>query len=235
MNWDYVAGLFDGEGCVSIYKKENTAKVDITNTHKSTIDMVRDFLLSQNIKVSTYGTKPSARGKDGFRRKTCYHLCTTGNISAMKFLLAVQDRVYIKLEKTKHVLKFLEENKNKDKWFERYPKETIETVIKSVEEGKTIEEAADIAGMHPRTVSYWLKKMGKTRELEKKKFYIRKSNELNKKILTKHEVLKEFCLKTVIGKSTWIRKVGIIKNIGNNKWLVQKYKLPENELKWCRN
>jgi hypothetical protein len=57
MNWDYIAGLFDGEGCVHFIKKSKRYKLDISNTDEKTIDSVLTFLrknISENIKKYSY-------------------------------------------------------------------------------------------------------------------------------------------------------------------------------------
>jgi hypothetical protein len=47
MNWDYVAGFFDGEGCAIIREhKRNfvTAELEFSNTNRPVLDEIQSFI-----------------------------------------------------------------------------------------------------------------------------------------------------------------------------------------------
>ncbi len=43
MNWDYVAGFFDGEGSVSI-RSNRSSQLRLVNTDKAVMEAIRDFV-----------------------------------------------------------------------------------------------------------------------------------------------------------------------------------------------
>jgi len=54
MNWDYVAGFFDGEGCVTLYKEKTNkwgkaVKVSITQKDTESLKEIKKFLHNQGL------------------------------------------------------------------------------------------------------------------------------------------------------------------------------------------
>jgi len=43
MNWDYIAGFFDGEGCIT-YGRSKRYRIMISQTHKEVLESIRDFV-----------------------------------------------------------------------------------------------------------------------------------------------------------------------------------------------
>jgi intein-encoded DNA endonuclease-like protein len=72
MNWDYVAGFFDGEGSMVLTtdtsgaKKSINVQVQMSQTDKNVLTVILDFLTSQGIcggiykreKANPFSTKP---------------------------------------------------------------------------------------------------------------------------------------------------------------------------------
>ena len=96
-NLAYIAGLFDGEGCVVIRKdrKYFRLEVRITNTNRKVIDYIHSFF---NGDVIVY---------DKGRYKTCYNLRFADGKGA-KFLKSVLPYLIIKKEQAKLGIEFQE-------------------------------------------------------------------------------------------------------------------------------
>lgn len=63
MTWEYLAGFFDGEGCICICKRGNSHRtlLTINNCNKEVMDKIDFFLLTSSYrkrKVSTFSRKP---------------------------------------------------------------------------------------------------------------------------------------------------------------------------------
>jgi len=43
MNWDYIAGFFDGEGCIT-HGRSKRYRIMISQTHKEVLESIRDFV-----------------------------------------------------------------------------------------------------------------------------------------------------------------------------------------------
>lgn len=74
----FVEGFFDAEGCVKIIKEKirKTPKIclDITNTNYDYLEIIKNILKDIFKIEARYSTQKAYIGKDGFQRKTCYHL-----------------------------------------------------------------------------------------------------------------------------------------------------------------
>lgn len=62
MNWEYLTGFFDGEGCCNIYKDRHVF-IQISNTDLRVLKEIQDFLKAGKI-----------RSKQRERKKLCYDL-----------------------------------------------------------------------------------------------------------------------------------------------------------------
>ncbi len=107
MNLDYLAGLIDGEGCLTIsvrrqYNKETFRPyITITNTDKVLIDAVYDFLMS-------LGVKPFAVQHDrrpGNPRKTCY-VISLGGKSALQLAKILDGKLVSKTPQLNVLLRY---------------------------------------------------------------------------------------------------------------------------------
>ena len=70
MNWDYLAGFVDGEGCLYLgqNKHQNTttvsARIVLSSTNKKVLDFIFNFLQKEGIKSSILYKKPRITEKD---------------------------------------------------------------------------------------------------------------------------------------------------------------------------
>lgn len=105
MNWDYIAGFFDGEGSVIIYhdkrragKKDIYVRLQIGQTDKETHDAIRLFLLSEDIDFTTY----THIRKDN--HKTCYYIKIGKQEHIKEFCTHIMEHSITKLDKLEEAL-----------------------------------------------------------------------------------------------------------------------------------
>ena len=96
MNWDYIAGFFDGEGC--LYKNprgKHSYAISIAQKDKKTLENIKEFLDSQNI---TCWISP-------FNKKSrVYQLFLKGYISNKIFLQNIRNKTFFKTKKIQNAL-----------------------------------------------------------------------------------------------------------------------------------
>jgi hypothetical protein len=102
---EYVAGLFDGEGCVSILKHKHRRF-----TKGYTIELIVQFGMTNEeiilrLKKQFKGTTKISRRKPHQNWKDCYRL-TIYCIQALKFLEAIQPFVIVKSEQVNLGIEF---------------------------------------------------------------------------------------------------------------------------------
>lgn len=90
--WQYLAGLFDGDGCPSIAKvKRKNPNVQfraiITGRNKEQFKKIVLFLKEQDIYAGVYKANIGKhKTKDGWRKHTSYKLCIASNAGVKKFM-----------------------------------------------------------------------------------------------------------------------------------------------------
>ena len=99
MNFDYIAGFFDGEGCVTYFGKEKSyIRVSMSNTNLEVLKDIHNFLgvgrINQNIKATP-------------KHKACYNLVINKRADARKFLTEMHNKVIIKRVAVEQALQFL--------------------------------------------------------------------------------------------------------------------------------
>jgi len=105
MNWDYIAGFFDGEGCVSVRAhRTGFLRATIFNTHKQSILKVHKFLKKKGINSTIY----SRKRKPNWKR--CYEVRICQWKSAKAFLEELKNRTEIKRDEIKEKLKVFKIN-----------------------------------------------------------------------------------------------------------------------------
>jgi len=64
MTWEYIAGFFDGEGCVNVYPNGNTQRVAVTLTqgNPEVLEVIQEFLEDMGIPSAIYA-KSSSRSQ----------------------------------------------------------------------------------------------------------------------------------------------------------------------------
>ena len=82
MDWRYLAGFFDGEGCIRFYQSRNNYVFQITQQKREVLDIIAAFLKSQmveSVRIYKYATYPSY--------KSCYFL-RLGRKADIQFVLS---------------------------------------------------------------------------------------------------------------------------------------------------
>lgn len=101
MNWDYVAGFLDGEGCVSIRKQKGWRKllceVTITQKYGCALDEIATFLNEHGIKAYVAQSPTN-------KRREVKVLYISDLRSVQTFLNAVKEKVIIKRAKVEDAL-----------------------------------------------------------------------------------------------------------------------------------
>lgn len=101
MNWEYIAGFFDGEGCITKSNKRfNGYQVIISQKEKHILDKIQEFLLVYDIRSAIYANK-----KHGTQKNFVYSLYIRGQQCVFDFLSNVFPLIYIKKEKAIKALK----------------------------------------------------------------------------------------------------------------------------------
>ncbi len=103
---EYIAGFFDGEGCISSNLTYTTGKyekypwvsvrISISNTARDVLEAIRD----------KYGGSVCSKG--GGKNKNCFHLRICGKDKMYKFLIAIYPYCIIKKEQISIALEFIE-------------------------------------------------------------------------------------------------------------------------------
>lgn len=113
MDWDYIAGFFDGEGSVSLTNKDRGAAVQIRQNDLQVLSEVKAFLIQHGVSgVSIYTHKPySSYGRGGkvYPGKTSYHLNISSRVNCIKFLEQMSTRSHLKVAKVNECLARLRE------------------------------------------------------------------------------------------------------------------------------
>jgi len=97
MNWDYIAGFFDGEGSVTDYKRK--CRVTITQTNQEVLERIRRFAGVGSIAEIT---KRKSHWKDSW----VYYI--SKQIDLLKFLNGVVPRLVVKRKLARNAIVVLE-------------------------------------------------------------------------------------------------------------------------------
>jgi len=107
MNWDYIAGFFDGEGSVSISYRANgnlrNVILSISQCQLEVLEQIRDFVGEGKIDVNHH--KGSKTWKKHW--KTAWHFRISNRPAVIKFLEKIQSKIIVKKDKNAHVLQVL--------------------------------------------------------------------------------------------------------------------------------
>jgi len=100
MNYDYIAGFFDGEGSVCAQRAGNNVhfKLDISNTNKEVLEKIKEFLDNQGIKSSLY-TRKLYEG-----RKQAYDLVICNKKDILEVLFNIMCKVIVKRPQVEYLL-----------------------------------------------------------------------------------------------------------------------------------
>jgi intein/homing endonuclease len=133
MNWNYIAGFFDGEGnIVAKLRKQQTKKkayhvvrIAFTQNNKQVLDQIKTFLEKKGIKhIQFYLRKFSEKYEN---QSDNWYMYLGGYVNCKIFLEKIRDKVIVKREECLKALAFLKEFKNY-RFRDSLPKKEIETL-----------------------------------------------------------------------------------------------------------
>lgn len=172
INWDYIAGFFDGEGSVQFkwYPKSGTKGVVITiaqsSENSSVIPLIKSFLEENNIERIHYYVS-NYTDKRGYKRQPLHMLRITNKWDAQKFLEAIKDRVISKKDDVTETLERIKTLKRHTRVFTDEEKEKIITLFK---EGKNIHEIANIIGCGAVKINKFLLSLDNYQQIKEEKW-----------------------------------------------------------------
>ncbi len=100
MNWDYIAGFFDGEGCFTIYYDKNNRvkyQISISQTTKGVLEEIQQFLGYGNIYNADH--KGNKNWKESW--SFAYSLRIGKRKDILSFLSKIEDKIIVKKEELK--------------------------------------------------------------------------------------------------------------------------------------
>ncbi len=109
VTWPYVAGFFDGEGCIAhVNPGKISWRVSITQTDVHALDLVTEFLNSNGIKTFRHNDSKPFTGKSGHMgRRPCFSIWMGGRTGVVNFLSAVLPYLIVKKIQAQDLLRFL--------------------------------------------------------------------------------------------------------------------------------
>ena len=151
MNWQYLAGLFDGEGSISTILYGNIHRVQATmcigDQDLKLLQEIQIFLQEKGFRVGLHQRKD---------KMACIHL--TGWHNVRKFLKKINPKLRIKKQRALEAIKWI----NNHDWRMRIDRFTEEEKRKIVEEyqHKTAREVGKKYKVKRITIAGWARKMG---------------------------------------------------------------------------
>ena len=142
MNWDYIAGFFDGEGCAGIYKRSENNRVilvHISQKDTSILEELSKFLNDRGIDNSIRPT-----GKD----RSCSRIVINKVGAVYMFITAIKEKVIVKKKRCDEMIKYIEEKKWSG-WLTEKEKREIVTLRKK---GMSYRKIAKTVGRAPITI-----------------------------------------------------------------------------------
>lgn len=94
MNWDYIAGFMDGEGCIHLTKTRCKISIVQLTKNQAVLDQIKEFLDGHNIHtwISLNGNREGPSG-------TMSQLCMSAATDCYRFLEEISKRSIVKLPK----------------------------------------------------------------------------------------------------------------------------------------
>jgi DNA-binding CsgD family transcriptional regulator len=218
VNWDYIAGFFDGEGSLVYYrKKENrwgrAIKFMIAQKDPSILKKIQRFLMKEGcIHVGIYGNK------SGFTGGPCHNLVVQNKHDLSIILNNLKGRVYVKSKKLNKMLKIISQTN----WLgqERYMPSEKNNILRLWDTGKSIKEISKGLKIKYHSADYIIRNNRGICIRKDRVEEVRKLAQKNKeRVLSYRQICKLFKIKTIQLNSTIICH-NIIKKIGRNKYIV---------------
>jgi len=149
MNWDYIAGFFDGEGWVTLYREKKNkwgkaVKIGIAQKDINPLIEIKKFLLKNGLKsISFYTSKTRDISQLQIQNKFDINL----------FLKKMIPRVIVKKKRCLECQRFVQ-----DKWYKIgiYPEQTKKEARKLYEKGKNYFQISKIIKADHKTIKSWI-------------------------------------------------------------------------------
>lgn len=145
MNWDYIAGFFDGEGSLIYYKAKNNnrwgrgIKFLIAQKDINILKKIKGFMKKQGcVSIGIY------ENKGGFSGSLCYNLAVQNKHDLSIVFNAIKDKIYVKKTKLKKLLKII----SSTNWLEqkRYSNKEKRDILRLWDKGHSITEISKKLG-----------------------------------------------------------------------------------------
>ena len=101
INWDYIAGFFDGEGSV-VHISGGSYRIAIAQSNKEVLDIIANFLGEYGIHTWITYKQPTK-----LTRSPGYHLAFSKSTSVRFFLETIIDKIIVKRKRAIEVLENL--------------------------------------------------------------------------------------------------------------------------------
>jgi hypothetical protein len=147
MSWTYIAGFFDGEGCIGFYPAKNTTRVLVemcqAEPREHVLFEIQGFCASQGINLTHRVV--ARRGNHAPTHK----LYTVNRAVASEFLKRVEPYLHVKLLKAQEMIAWADENPTRRGARPRpIKKSTVKEMIRLQEEGMSQQAIADKFGFN---------------------------------------------------------------------------------------
>lgn len=104
ITWQYIAGFFDGEGCIVPHHASPQFAVKVTQCDEKVIDDIGYFLASHNIVALKYNSKPEWYK---FYKKPIFNLHVNYREGSTRFLEHVFPYLRVKKQTAQDALRFM--------------------------------------------------------------------------------------------------------------------------------
>lgn len=142
MNWNYIAGFFDGEGCLSIHNRRGKRgggiqyQLSLTQTDRKVLDQIQKFINAG--KVYESDSKGNKKWKPCWLK--AYALRISKRKDILSFLDNIEDKIIVKKEEMQNKKKILLDlDKKRNKKIEQI-KADLQTCKEMRENNKTWKE-----------------------------------------------------------------------------------------------
>jgi hypothetical protein len=148
ISWQYVAGFFDGEGCIGMYPdpKYRSTRVLVqmsqAEPQEQVLYEIQEFLSTHGISFTTRVVKPEGN------RKPCHQLYTVNRVVASEFLKQVEPYLRVKLRKAKELIAWADNNPARRGAHKRpIKKAKVKEILEMRESGMSQREIAEVLGI----------------------------------------------------------------------------------------
>lgn len=164
ISWSYLAGFFDGEGCIGLYHKTpryTRVLVSVSQAvpREQILNEIQDFLQAEGFQF-TLRLSSKAKVRRGYQEQDQYTLYCVNRTEALRFLKKIEPFLRVKKVKAKEVIAWLDENPVKQRGARRRPikKSRVKEMQRMSTNGISQEEIGRQFGYTQRYVSLVLRR-----------------------------------------------------------------------------